>query len=248
MTYRATGRPSPGRRLAIAVLHRLRRIRRPKSAEDWLGAGLIAVVAVLMIAQALAMLVEWLLRTWWALPSLAVGMAVSIWARWRVRILRARATARRLAELRYSLEQLDAMTPSQFEDAVRDLMRRDGMDARRVGGAGDLAADVIGTHPPTRQIVVVQCKHTTTGRSVESRVIHEVNGTAGPAHRADVAVVVTNGGFTREARRRAAQFRMALIDRERLEQWADQGASLPDMLTLGSRWRGRRYRLLHRLE
>lgn len=248
MTYRATGRLTLGQRLATVVLRKVRRIRRPKSAEDWVGAGLLALVAILTVIQVLGMLLEWLLRTWWAIPALVVATAGAVWLRVQMRVLRARANARRLADLRYSLHQLDAMTPSQFEDAVRNLMSRDGIDAHRVGGAGDLAADVIGVHLPARLTIVVQCKHTTTGRSVESRVIHEVNGTAGPAHQADVAVVVTNGGFTREARRRAEQFRIALIDRERLAQWADQGVGLPDMLALNGRWRGRRYRLLHRLE
>ncbi|MER6015509.1 hypothetical protein [Streptomyces bluensis] len=44
--------------------------------------------------------------------------------------------------LRYGLAQLDALHPSRFEDAVRDLMPRDGcQEAVRVGGGGDLGAE-----------------------------------------------------------------------------------------------------------
>jgi restriction system protein len=96
--------------------------------------------------------------------------------------------------------------------------------------------------------VVVQCKHTRKERKVGAGVIHEVNGTAGPAHQADVAVVVTNGSFTRDAQDRAARFRMALIGRQELERWTNQGAGIDEMLALGSRVRGRRYRLRHRHE
>ncbi|WP_455680630.1 hypothetical protein [Streptomyces flaveolus] len=43
--------------------------------------------------------------------------------------------------LRYGLAQLDALHHTRFEDAVRDLMHRDGcQDAQRVGGRGDLRA------------------------------------------------------------------------------------------------------------
>ena len=95
---------------------------------------------------------------------------------------------------------------------------------------------------------MVQCKHTTTARNVLSRVIQQVNGTAGPAHHADVAVVVTNGGFTRDAQAAAHQWRIALIDRDHLARWAGQGAGLDDMHKLHSRVRGRRFQLRHRHE
>lgn len=82
------------------------------------------------------------------------------------------------------------------------LLVRDGLAARHVGQRGDKAADVIALDHATRRTVVVQCKHTTTDAKVGTRVIYEVNGTAGPAHGADLAVVATNGGFTRDARTR----------------------------------------------
>lgn len=44
--------------------------------------------------------------------------------------------------------QLDALHHTRSEDAVSDLMRRDGCrGARRVGGGGDLGADVKATDP-----------------------------------------------------------------------------------------------------
>ncbi|WP_433501742.1 restriction endonuclease (plasmid) [Sphaerimonospora sp. CA-214678] len=135
------------------------------------------------------------------------------------------------------------MNPLAFEFAVRDLMVRDGIDARQVGGRGDKAADVIG-HDERGYRIVVQCKHTTTGGKVGAPVIYQVNGTAGPAHGADVAVVVTNGSFTQGAQDSAAQFRIHLVDRHALQRWATDGVPLQRLLGLSTPLRFRR-RLLH---
>ncbi|GLZ09250.1 restriction endonuclease [Actinomadura sp. NBRC 104412] len=243
--YRTTGQPSRLVRVCVWGLGVLRRVRRPATAEDWIGAVFIALLAVSVTLQVLATLVQTLLAVWWTLPSLLAVGGGGAWAWGWSRGVRARAAARRLQLLSYTLEEIDAMTPTGFEEAVRKLMIRDGITSQRVGGSNDRAADVIGRHAPTGLKVVVQCKHTTTGAKVPPKVIYEVNGTAGPAHGADVAVVVTNGGFSVKARQCAREFRMALIDRDTLELWAGQGASVVDLLALGS-VRGRRYRLRHR--
>nr|WP_329449125.1 restriction endonuclease [Streptomyces sp. NBC_01426] len=73
--------------------------------------------------------------------------------------------ARRRRPEGWDIRFLDGLHHRQFEEAVRDLMRRDGvLDAVRVGGAGDNGADVKGTDPAGRRWVI-QCKH---------RVRHEV--------------------------------------------------------------------------
>lgn len=246
MTARRTGPASLAGRLSRTAARRIRRIRRPSSVEEWVGAAAVGLVAALLAVRALEALAAWLLRTWWAIPTLTAAAAATAWVRIGARRRRDRAAARRLARLRYDLDAIDAMSAAEFEQAIRDLMIRDGMRAQHVGGRGDFAADIIATHPPTRRRVVVQCKHTAVNARVGPSVIHEVNGTAGPAHNAHVAVVVTNGGFTRTARERADLFRIALVDREALDRWAARGESLPDMLALGSRLAGRRHRLPHR--
>lgn len=243
--YRATGRLTFTARAAAWITQRLRRIRRPKTADDWAGAVFITVFAVSLVVQLLGWLLQTLLATWWAVPALVTAGGSGVWGRARAKALRARAAARRLQHLRYGLDQIDQMTPAEFELAIRDLMIRDGISARQVGGSNDRAADVIGHHPPSGQTIVVQCKHTRREANVGADVIYQVNGTAGPAHQAHVAAVVTNGGFTVPARNNATEFRIALIDRDRLAQWADQGAGLDDILALG-KIRGRRYRLRHR--
>lgn len=141
----------------------------------------------------------------------------------------ARADRHRLAGVRLALPQIDLLDPTEFEHVVRDLMIRDGVDARHVGQRGDQVADVLGRDGQGR-VFVAQCKHTTTAGRVPVRVIYEVNGTARPVHKADEAIVVTNGRFTRDARIQAAKFGIHLIDRDRLRNWAQDGVSLQTML------------------
>ncbi|MFE6365934.1 restriction endonuclease [Streptomyces sp. NPDC057806] len=136
-----------------------------------------------------------------------------------------------LARLRLTLAELDAMDDKGFEYALSDLLIRDGWTASRVGGQGDQAADVIG-RDPQRGRIVVQAKHTRIRGKVGSSVMFQVKGTAGPAHHADIAVVVTNGTFTRDARAWGERLRVHWVDRDRLHAWAALGTPLHDVLRL----------------
>ncbi|MFF3547461.1 restriction endonuclease [Streptomyces platensis] len=125
--------------------------------------------------------------------------------------------------LTYSLDQLAAMSPAGFEQACADLLARDGfLRARRVGGAGDLGADVVAWDAPGNKIVL-QCKQ--YARPVGSTEIQTFNGTARPEHGADTAVIVGLNGFTTPASHFAARHDITLIGREDLESWA-QGEHL----------------------
>ncbi|MZE50072.1 restriction endonuclease, partial [Streptomyces sp. SID5770] len=62
--------------------------------------------------------------------------------------------ARRSRSEGWDIRFLDSLHHTEFEEAVRDLMRRDDVrDAVRVGGAGDNGADVKGTDPVGRRWV-----------------------------------------------------------------------------------------------
>ncbi len=200
--------------------------RAPRDGREWFAALVVAgvvIVSLRQIAVALAIALGCLLAA--AIP---VG-ALMIWRRRSAD----RAAALRAANLSYDIAQIDAMSPAGFEHAVRDLMIRDQITARHVGQRGDQAADVIGTDRLGRTLVA-QCKHTTTGGRVGARVMYEVNGTAGPAHGADLAIVVTNGGFTRDARVFATRHGIHLIDRTDLARWATNGTDLHTLLGLRS--------------
>ncbi len=141
---------------------------------------------------------------------------------------------RRLVTLRLSLSGIDALGDQDFEYALRDLLVRDGWTARKVGQQGDQAADVIGQHPGLGRIVL-QAKYTKVGAKVDSQVMYQVKGTAGPVHNADTAVVVTNGSLTRDARAWGDRHGIHWIDRDRLRQWAEHGIALHDLLRLPAR-------------
>ncbi|MEV8634390.1 restriction endonuclease [Streptosporangium sp. NPDC051023] len=218
---------------------RLSRPRMPANSMEWCAAAVVAVVAGSFVVRGIQTAVDLILSRWYiGVPvGLCALVAITVWAWWGVTALRRRAD--RLRGVRLTLSTLDAMSPIAFEWAVRDLMVRDGIAARHVGQRGDKAADVIG-RDLSGYVIVAQCKHTTTAAKVGARVIYEVNGTAHPVHKADVAVVVTNGSFTRDARRSADDFQIHLIGREELHRWAGGAVSLQGLLRLTTplrRWR-----------
>lgn len=127
----------------------------------------------------------------------------------------------------YTLEKFDGSSPDRFEEMCRDLLERDGFtDAVKVGGIGDLGADVIARDMVGRR-VVVQCKR--YAKPIGSRDVQTFNGTARPEHRAAVPIVVGLNGFTTPAAAFAARQQLHLIDRERLARWG-AGHHLYDVL------------------
>ncbi|MBB5939729.1 restriction endonuclease [Streptomyces zagrosensis] len=167
-------------------------------------------------------LVQWLVAHWWVLIVLVVLAAVAGVA-WQQRSQqRAQWEQARAGALRWGLAEIDALHHSEFEFAVRDLMRRDGCRAERIGGAGDDACDVKAVDPAGR-VWAIQCKHRRDGdrgSSVGVGVLQQVNGTARQVHGADVAVVLTNGRFSAPAVPWGKTHRIHLIDRRLLGTWA----------------------------
>lgn len=194
-----------------------------------LGRLLAAVLAV-VLAMAL---VNWLLVHWWILIAIGAAAALAGGGLLHRRRQHARWEAVRAQGLRYELSQLDALHHTRFEDAVRDLMRRDGcQDALRVGGGGDLGADVKATDPFGRRWVI-QCKHRRAGlagSAVGTPDLQVLNGTARQVHGADIAVIVTNGRVTAPAVVFAEQQRLHVVDRHTLAAWASGSRPLWKLL------------------
>ncbi|MFF7736552.1 restriction endonuclease [Streptomyces sp. NPDC007984] len=211
-----------------------RRTRRPSKRQQQKDSQLIAfaVVAAAVIGL-VVMVVNWLLAHWWVL-LIALVLAALAGIGWlSSRRQQARWEAVRAQGLRYALSQLDALHHAKFEEAVRDLMRRDGcQDAQRVGGGGDLGADVKATDPLGRRWVI-QCKHRRNGArgsAVGTPDLQVLNGTARPVHGADVAVIVTNGRVTGPAVTLAKQQRLHVVDRQTLAVWASGSRPLWELL------------------
>lgn len=192
----------------------------------------LVVTSVAAVALVVA-LVQWLADHWWVAVVAAVlaGLGCAGWL--RLRRDRARWQEVRARGLRYAIAQLDGLHHQEFEQAIRELMRRDGCpDAARVGGRGDLGADVKATDPFGR-CWVIQCKHRRDGErgsAVGTPDLQVLNGTARPVHLADVAVMVTNGRITTPARDFAEQQRLHLVDRRLLASWAAGSQPLWELL------------------
>lgn len=219
---RATTRRQPARRTR-------RPSRRQRADDRLIGLLVAAVFAVALVVT----VVNWLLTHWWILAVVG-ALAVLTGGGWLYhRQQQARWEAVRAQGLRYGLSQLDALHHSRFEDAVRGLMRRDGcQDAARVGGGGDLGADVKATDPYGRRWVI-QCKHRRNGlagSAVGTPDLQVLNGTARQVHGADVAVIVTNGRVTAPAVNFAKQQRLHVVDRHTLGVWASGSRPLWELL------------------
>ncbi|MFD5724344.1 restriction endonuclease [Streptomyces sp. NPDC127036] len=194
--------------------------RRRRKADEELLVGLgVLVLAVLLLVKA----GQWAWAHWWVLVVLGLLAvhALAVWIYWQID--RMQSARLRVQGLTYSLGQIDAMHHSAFENAVRDLLARDGSrDALRCGGRGDLGADVKG-HDSLGRLWVIQCKHRRSGlagSAVGTPDLQTLNGTGRPVHGGDIVVMVTNGRISQPARDFARSQRLHLVDRPLLEQWA----------------------------
>ncbi|MDN3061280.1 restriction endonuclease [Streptomyces sp. SRF1] len=214
------------------------RLRKPRGTGERIAATVVALAAVTLLFHMALAAQSAVVRRWpFFLVVAAGGLTYGLW-----RLLRSsraqRARADMLARLRITLADIDAMDDKEFEFALRDLLIRDGRSDRRVGGGGDQAADVIGDHPQ-RGRIVVQAKHTRVGGKVGSSVMYAGDGRA--VHRADHAVVVTNGAFTRDAMAWGDRHGVHWADREKLQRWAESGAALHELLKVSARSRPNRF-------
>ncbi len=207
------------------------RIRPPRDAREWGYTGLGLLVAVLAV---------WLLlRQALAHPLIALAVLAGVWwlvDRWyRARWAHEKVRRERLAALSWTIGELDGMTWLNFEVAVRDLMRRDGIAAEHVGKTGDFSGDVIGLDPVLGENWMVQVKHYGPRTKVTSEDVQKVAGAAWPIYQAKLTLVVTTNTYTRDARKFAAKAGMHLIDRESLIDWAARGIHLYEVLGIGAR-------------
>ncbi|MGW8376460.1 restriction endonuclease [Streptomyces sp. ODS28] len=217
------------RRRGGGPVSRRRRRTKQQRQNERVALGVAAVAGLGLVLA----LVQWLLAHWWVLLVLAAAVLATGAFGWRRHRARRRWEEARVRGLRYQLPRIDGLHHTQFEHAVRDLLHRDGCaDAQRVGGRGDLGADVIATDPWGRRWVV-QCKHRrdgSAGAPVGTPDLQRLNGTARPVHGAEVVVAVTNGRFTRDAREFGKDQRIHLVGRDLLGRWADGSWPIWDLL------------------
>ena len=137
--------------------------------------------------------------------------ALLVW--WRVH------EARRRRLRAKTLGELLALSPSQFEQAVADLLHDIGYrDVHRVGGAGDLHVDIWARDRDGKRIAV-QCKRYVPGQRIGSPEIQTFVGMLFRYHDADHGIYVTTSSFTQPASDLARSQRIQLIDGDELTRF-----------------------------
>jgi len=150
-------------------------------------------------------------------PVIAAAVGAAVVAAGGAWLCLRSAADRRLAEHERHISVTDGMSGTEFEFFIARLMRAGGCRGVRVsGGSGDMGADVTGRTPDGRRIVV-QCKR--YSGPLGSPHVQRFAGTARDIHHADVALLVTTGHPTRQARDIARRCRITLVDRAALARW-----------------------------
>ena len=109
----------------------------------------------------------------------------------------------------------------RFEKFCQQLLKDMGYEVKHVGQSGDRGVDLRATlqQPIGKQTLVVQCKHQ---QSVSSDVVIQIYGMA-TAETAHLAVVITTGVFTADARKFAKEHsNIVIIDKDKLTDLAKQ--------------------------
>jgi restriction endonuclease Mrr len=103
------------------------------------------------------------------------------------------------------LEDLLALGPNEFEEAVAAILRELGFRrVRRTGGSGDLSVDIT-FRDKDSNLVAVQCKRYRPPNKVGSVEVQQFIGMAKLHHKAEVGMYVTTSDYTRSALQLAAQ-------------------------------------------
>lgn len=99
-----------------------------------------------------------------------------------------------------TLDDLLALTPTQFERVIGELLQTWGYtQVRHTGGSGDLAADLT-CRAPDGKLVIVQCKRFARHNKVGSPEVQKFIGMMAVHHGADIGIFVTTSHFTQPAR------------------------------------------------
>jgi restriction system protein len=115
------------------------------------------------------------------------------------------------------LPAADAMTGTQFEHFIADLLRMDGhRGVQLVGGPGDGGADILSVEASGRP-VAVQCKRQMAPIAVG--VVRQLNGTLSHEHPGRAGVLVTTALLTGPAAELAARAGLTVVDRNGLARW-----------------------------
>ena len=112
---------------------------------------------------------------------------------------------------------------TDYEYFVRYLLTAAGYSVRRVGGSGDLGADLLVTTPTG--LVVIQCKF--YSQPIGYFAVQEAY-TAHALYSAALSIVCSNARFTRQARRTATKLGVKLTHHGALVSFLNATADIKD--------------------
>lgn len=161
-------------------------------------------------------------------PVVVVGTIVAVVVTWK---RRQRAEWERRIQ---TLSGLLSLTPSQFEQAVRDILAGLGWKVTVTGGPGDLGADIKGRNH-NGESVVVQAKQYDDEARVGAPVVQALIG-ARTIHRVARAMLITTATFTAPALRLARSQGIDLVDRDQLVDLAHQSLSRSNTAPAAPGW------------
>jgi HJR/Mrr/RecB family endonuclease len=191
------------RRLVLGG-HRRRHARRGSKASG--GGSLILTIVILGLLSAAASRVGW--------PAVIVALLVIGVIVLRFLIRRAKLSTPKAQDLNDTLQYVGAMSGSQFEIFVAQVLRAMGYKTSVLGGSGDQGVDIIALSQDGK--VAVQCKN--YQKPVGNKPVQEVF--AGAKHYAcKHAWVVAPAGYTRGAYELARSVGVLLFDANSMRTW-----------------------------
>ncbi len=114
-----------------------------------------------------------------------------------------------------TLTKLKSMSPREFEHTMAELLNRLGYkDVKVIGGAGDLAVDIIAKYGKDTR-VAVQCKRYTS-KKVGSPELQMFIGMMITEYKASKGIYITTSSFTKDAIELASRHRIELWDSNKL--------------------------------
>ncbi|MGA6223116.1 restriction endonuclease [Streptomyces umbrinus] len=218
----------------MAAKRKSKAMRRRHTARNKAAAGALAALVLLGLLRPMLLL-------YLAALLAAAGISWMVWRLWRTnRLVRSKDTAwRRQEEIaagQRTLAAIDAMSGTEFEEAVAELCRRDGCtQVRRVGGTGDNGADVLGQLPDGRTMVI-QCKRYAPHRTIASREVRDLLG-AKVHFAADVAIFVATTRFSPQAEAFAVSHHILTLHRDFFGLW-NNGTPLLSLAEVNGRGQG----------
>src|SRR5215204_4556710 len=189
-------------RLRRMVFGRPYRGRRSRSGDAGWG-WIILPLALLFV---LAGYVGWPA----AIGIAAVVAALVVW------FLRRKSTLStpKAKDLYLELQNVSAMSGTQFEVFVRRVLTALGYNARVLGGSGDQGVDVVACKDGNK--VAIQCKN--YNKPVGNKPVQEVYA-GSKHHRCDHAWVVAPAGYTKGAHELAQSVGVSLFDVSSIRKW-----------------------------